>query len=327
MPATLPRRQSGIALLTVLLILAVMVIVASNMSSRLQLELRRTTNMITHQQALWYVYGAESLVVKGLKQTLKDDDSINLDQYWAVDGMVYPVDNGQIAGQVKDMASCFNVNAVTGSDNDKGQAPLAVQQFRQLLELLDIDTYDAEQLADAVRDWIDSDSNVVSSYGVEDAYYESLDYPYQAANQPLLNVSELRAIKGFTQGVYRRVSPYLCALPTATLEINVNTVAEDQPEILSALFSGKLSVDLAQTLLEQRPSSGWTDVADFLALPELSGIEITAAEKDSFAITSGYFMAQLQAQFDTATVRVESLFKAENKDAVYVISRQFGGAQ
>ena len=318
--------QRGIALLTVLLILAVMVIIASNMSSRLQLELRRTSNMMTHQQALWYAYGAEALVEKGLKQALKDDDTINLDQYWAMEGIVYPVENGQIGGQVLDMQACFNVNAVIGEDKE-GQAPLAVRQFRNLLEQLELDAYEAEQLSDALRDWIDGDTNVVSSYGVEDAYYESLDYPYQPGNQPLLNASELRAIKGFNQVIYRKVRPYLCALPTATLKVNVNTIAIDKPEVLAGLFSGKLSLDLAKTILEQRPTSGWETLADFLSLTALKDIDMSAAEKGSFDVKSRYFVALLQAEFASATMKFESLFKAESKDSVYVIRRQFGGAQ
>jgi general secretion pathway protein K len=322
-----PPRQKGIALLTVLLILAVMVIIASNMSSRLQLELRRTSNLITHQQALWYVYGAEELVEKALKATLKDDDTINLDQYWAIEEMIYPVENGQIGGQVFDMQACFNVNAVTGQDNAGGQAPLAVRQFRNLMEQLDIEAYEAEQLGDALRDWIDADSNVVSSYGVEDAYYESLDYPYQAGNQALINGSELRAIKGFNQAVYRKVRPYLCALPTSALKLNVNTIAVDKPEILASLFMGKLSIDQARSILEQRPSSGWASVSDFLVLPEVTGVTLTTEEKSTFAIKSEYFVAQLQAEFATAAIKIESLFKAESKDTVYVIRRQFGGAQ
>ncbi|QFI39279.1 general secretion pathway protein GspK [Moritella marina ATCC 15381] len=319
-------KQRGIALLTVLLILAVMVIIASNMSSRLQLELRRTSNIITHQQALWYAYGAEALVEKGLKQVLKDDDTINLDQYWATEGMIYPVENGQIGGQVLDMQACFNVNAVTGEDKE-AQAPLSVRQFRNLLEQLEFDAYEAEQLSDALRDWIDDDSNVVSSYGVEDAYYESLDYPYQTGNQRILNISELRAIKGFTQVVYRKIRPYVCALPTSTLKINVNTIAVDKPEVLAGIFTGKLSLEVASSVLEQRPSSGWETTADFWTLAAFKGLEMDATEKSSVDIKSSYFIALLQAEFASATIKVESVFKAESKDAVYVIRRQFGGAQ
>lgn len=321
------HRQKGIALLTVLLILAVMVIVASNMASRLQLELRRTSNIVTHEQAQWYALAAEELVEKALKQTLKDDKTINLDQYWALEGMMYPVENGQIGGQVFDLRACFNVNAVVGNDDAKGHAPTAVRQFRNLLEQLDIEAYEAEQISDALRDWIDPDTNVITSYGAEDAYYESLTFPYQAGNQMLLDTTELRAVKGVTKGIYQRIRPYVCALPTNKLKINVNTVAKDKPEILASLFLGQVSLDQVKTILEERPSSGWENVNDFFSLPELTGLKLTNDQKDVFDIKSEYFSAHLLADFDTASVKLESLFKAESEKKVYVIRRQFGGAQ
>lgn len=325
---TRPRnKQSGIALLTVLLILAVMVVIAANMSSRLQLDLRRTSNLVSNQQALWYAYGAESLVEKVLKETLDDDKTINLSQNWAKEGLVYPVDNGQISGQVFDMQACFNLNAVVGNDDEKGAAPLAVRQFRNLLEQLEIEAYDAEQLSDALRDWIDTDTNVVSSYGAEDAHYESLTPPYQPANQPLRSASELRAIKGFTQVIYKKVRPYVCALPVSTLVVNVNTIDEKQPALLAAMFLGKLSLDLASSVLEQRADGGWDNIADMLALNSFSGVSLEADEKASVGVSSKYFVAKLYAEFGDAKAKFETVFNAESKSKVYVIRRQFGGAQ
>ena len=57
------------ALLVVLLILSVMVIIASNMSGRLQLELRRTSNLTAGKQAWWYAMSLLSLhLAIGLNQ-------------------------------------------------------------------------------------------------------------------------------------------------------------------------------------------------------------------------------------------------------------------
>ena len=71
-----PGRQGGMALLVVLLILSVMVIIASNMSGRLQLELRRTSNLTAGKQAWWYAMSAEALVIKVLNQDFKDDPDV-----------------------------------------------------------------------------------------------------------------------------------------------------------------------------------------------------------------------------------------------------------
>ncbi|MGL5225654.1 MAG: hypothetical protein ACRC8Q_10110, partial [Aeromonas sp.] len=56
------------ALLVVLLILALMVMIASNMSGRLQLELRRSANITTAKQAWWHALSAETMVSKMLAQ-------------------------------------------------------------------------------------------------------------------------------------------------------------------------------------------------------------------------------------------------------------------
>ena len=86
------------ALLVVLLILAVMVIVASNMSGRLQLELRRTANLTLGKQAWWYAMSAEALVIKVLNQDVKDDpDRVSLGQNWAREDGVFPVEDGTLS--------------------------------------------------------------------------------------------------------------------------------------------------------------------------------------------------------------------------------------
>ena len=92
-----PAAARGMALLVVLLILAVMVIVASNMSGRLQLELRRTANLTLGKQAWWYAMSAEALVIKVLNQDFKDDpDRVSLGQNWAREDRVFPVEDGTL---------------------------------------------------------------------------------------------------------------------------------------------------------------------------------------------------------------------------------------
>ena len=49
--------------------------------------------------------------------------------------------------------------------------------FRALLAQLEVDDYEAVQLTDAIRDWTDKDTQLVSSNGAEDAYYEGLNPP------------------------------------------------------------------------------------------------------------------------------------------------------
>ncbi len=54
-----------------------------------------------------------------------------------------------------------------------------------------------EQLADALIDWRDEDSDVTEPHGAESSYYMTLDPPYRAKNKPLDTVEELLTIKYF----------------------------------------------------------------------------------------------------------------------------------
>ena len=77
-------------------------------------------------------------------------------------------------------------------------------------------------LANAVVDWIDADSNVTTPGGAEDSDYLQTERPYRAANAPMASSSELLLVRGFTPAIYREVAPYVTALAEHTL-INVNT--------------------------------------------------------------------------------------------------------
>jgi len=54
-----------------------------------------------------------------------------------------------------------------------------------------------DDVADAILDWIDSDSQA-RDFGAEEVYYESLDPPYEPTNGPLASLDELLQVRGVT---------------------------------------------------------------------------------------------------------------------------------
>ncbi len=179
---TSKRQQAGVALISVLFVIALAVIVAVEMSARLQLQLQRTSNLTGNRQAYWYAVGAETLVKQQIKKINGKDsrsDVIHLGQDWAKTGMVFPVDDGTISGELTDLQACFNLNSLAITDDEKNTAlnagnttkggavqpgggktqsgggkvqpgggntnrrrkgePYAVQAFQRLLEALEVD--------------------------------------------------------------------------------------------------------------------------------------------------------------------------------------------
>ena len=326
-----PQRQRGVALITVLLVVALVVIIASTMTERLQLTANRTINQQLYQQGLWSAMAGEHLVYKVLAQDYKDDpDSVNLQQLWARQGMSFPLENGQLSGSVQDLHSCFNLNVLaTPPLADKEYEPTMQQrQFETLLRALDIEEYQIEQLSSTIRDWVDSNNKVESSLGAEDDSYASRQVPYLTANAPMVSVTELLAIEGMTPAIYRKIRPFVCVIPNqTTMAININTIDPEQPQILMAMFGDqyKLSLDAANSVLSSRDEEGYKDLDTFFKLTEISGLGKLSAEfKQQFFVTSDSFRAVMSFTIDQRSFTLESIFSRNKEGKLAVISRQFG---
>lgn len=323
--ANSPNKQQGIALITVLMILAIMVTIAATMTGRLTMSLKRTEGLIFSQSVYWYGQAAGDLGRMILNQDLADSSVVSLDQNWALPDMVFPLENGSIAGQFKDMRSCFNLNALGVKDKDNVRAT-PVTQFQALLEAIGINDYTAEMIAESGRDWVDKDDLSNSSQGAEDSIYQARAVPYLTANNLMVDISELRAVQGVGQKVYERIAPYLCAIPSTDQKINVNTVAVEQAAILYALFEKDFDLVLADfsQLLEDRPVSGWNNVEDFLASKPLKGENVSAELKEMLSVSSEYFQLNGAAEFESRITAVNILFKMDGNKAK-VIRYQSGG--
>lgn len=117
------RRQRGIALITVMLIVALAAIIAAQMTTRLQTQMQRSTNISFNQQAYWYALGAEAFSKRVLIKAFKDEpDVTHLEQIWAEEGSNYPVDFGEISGEISDLQSCLNLNALHPKAKTKAEA-------------------------------------------------------------------------------------------------------------------------------------------------------------------------------------------------------------
>ena len=332
------RKQRGVALIVVLLLVALMSLLAVQMTERLQLNFHRVQNQIEHQQGYWYSLGVEALAEQAIKQSLKDSETVNLTQAWAVGEQSYPLDDGAvISGNLTDKQTCFNLNAFRNIKPkvNNGQKPFLVTYLQNILTESGVDDYEAEVIADSSWEFVDKNTTVQSAYGVEDSSYESFQPPYVSANDWLADGSEFRAINGVSAKIYQQVKGLICALPTDDMLLNVNTITEKQAVLLSALFSPSLSLDDAKKIIADRDKNHtvWDSVADFMKLipqpptasPD-SGTDKTATKMEQYlTVTSHYFSLDAEIKVDRARVRTVALFKRDDKNKVMVVRRQYGG--
>ncbi|MFQ3205985.1 MAG: general secretion pathway protein K [Glaciecola sp.] len=326
--------QGGIALLVILLIVAIVSILATEMMARLQINVARTVNIKDNNQAYWYAVGAEQFAEKSLNdlKTLSPDN-MNLGQPWA-QVFEYPINGGGIQAELIDLQSCFNLNTVvlpeslSGVENQNAAAKSPAQGFFNLIRLSteDIDSFTAETVRDSLKDWLDPD-NDISGYGAEDADYESLRFPYVAANALMTNKSELRLVNGIEMDSLRDLLPHVCVIPDPafnTMEVNINTVTEENAHVIAAMLN--LNLDAAKRIIASRPLNGFADTNDFLSEPEIVAKELTAEQKAWFVIKTNYFMLRTKTRYNNATFKMVSIFKLDSEgEGVSVISREFGG--
>ncbi|OLF77522.1 general secretion pathway protein GspK [Pseudoalteromonas haloplanktis] len=325
------KTSRGAALVIVLFIVALAAILAVEMSANLMLQVQRSTNLQSQQQAKWYAYGAEELAIKGLIQSKKDDpEKTTLAQPWAKQGDVkYPVHNGTLSGQLTDLQACLNLNAL-GAEPDPNSTnktnPAHKALFAILENIEDLPSDESEEgMADSVFDWLDKNSITYRS-GAEEGEYLSRQFPYMTANSLFASVSELRLIKGFNPLVMEKVLPFVCVIPGSTLlSINVNTVTEEQALLFSGLID-ELSVSGAQAVIAARPENGFDNIEEFFeSVKQQGGKNIKAVEK-LFSLKSEYFKLQTQAKFVDLRFSMTTLLYASNGE-VTILARKFGGVQ
>ena len=284
-------RQRGVAIVlamgvVALAAMAAAAIMVSQSTWSRQVEL--TANHIQAQTVL--LAGAD-----WARAVLADDRRLSnvdhLGEPWALKLPPLPVENGELVGQIEDQQGAFNLNNLV----TEGKINLAqLGHFRNLLATLGL----PDELADALADWIDADSQPQPRDGAEDAYYLALDPPYFAANRPLIDVAELALVRGFNDYVRARLHPYVSALPGFTA-VNVNTAPA---EVIAAVIEG-LDLGGAQLLVAQRDRAYFRSSDDFIRrLPR--GVEAAAGD---IGVSSDYFMATLRVTIGGAQAQGKAL--------------------
>ena len=196
-------RQQGIALITVLLILTLATVAAVSMTSRQQLDIRRTSNILQIEQAYAALLAGEEmakalLVYDETQGSNKGTDS-NVD-YWArlalantSSGIVNIGDFTLSNVRIEDLQGRFNINNLR---SDK--AVEFTKTFESLLGTRQLST----EVINPVIDWLDENQQETLTQtgtwgdGREDPAYSSFDRPFKTADRHMVSASEVLRFAG-----------------------------------------------------------------------------------------------------------------------------------
>ena len=296
--------QRGIALLTILVMVALATILAATIAKRQTNTAENTGYLMRQDQSLLYAKSAEAFFSELLIQDSDNGSSIDhLQENWAKPMPAFPVEDGFISGRLLDESGKFNLNNLLKADGSVDDS--AKRWFEKLLQRVGLPA----ELSQAVIDWQDADDETTGAMGAESNYYQGLDPSYLASNTRFHQVEELKLVRGFEGKNYDLIAPYVTALPEAT-KINMNTAAP----LLLASIDPKLDVKTLEQELKAKQAelAYFNSVEDLWKLNAFSGIEPqnktdAAAWLDS---KSNYFTAQIEVvlserkrQFSSAMMR------------------------
>lgn len=301
-------RERGAALLSVLLLVAVMAVIAAIMLERLNLATRLAANGQAMTQARLYATSAETLAMARIKALVDTSPERTVDRTGLLGrDFPLPLPRGTVMARVDDAGNCFNLNSLVEADA-QGTLRLrfvGLNQMRALMKALAIPEAESAIITDSITDWIDSD-NLPAPNGAEDDSYQGQAVPYRTAGRLIGDVSEIRAVRGMTPQFYERMRPWLCALPGADLSpINVNTLRPDQALLLTMIAPAAIPAERARALLAARPALGWANAED--ALRGLGGNGAAGVPLNQLQVRSRWFLLTQTVTVDSASVEEQAL--------------------
>lgn len=315
------RSEEGVALLSVLLIVAVVSVVATSVLEDVRFGVRRAANVADVAQARWYALGAEQLArAQARRLWERNAGQTTLEGDWQNRPFPFPIEGGLIVARLRDGGNCFNLNSVvTGEPPALSANPQGVAQFVELSEALGIPEARARMLAEALVDWIDADSDG----SAEDDAYQGRARPYRTGNTLLAEVSELRAIQGFEPGYYNLLRPHLCALPEAEpTMLNLNTLLPEQAVLVTAITGGAVAPEQARRAIAMRPADGWRDPKLFWNAEPLREASTAQAQQQA-ELRTRYFALDTDVRYGGAEAAMSALFSQGRTGELELVARRW----
>jgi general secretion pathway protein K len=314
-------RQSGAALIIVLLALSLISLLAVQSHERIGYHVSRLTNQQALQQAYWYAMGAEVLAKEVLYEDI-DSKTTHLGQAWATQRATFPIEGGVIRGQIEDLQRCFNLNALARG-SITSELPLAHRVFNALLDSLQLAPDQAEALRERARDWMDADFQPTGFQGVE-FEYQRANGRYLVSNQLMVDISEAELLGELDMSGLAPLWPFLCVLPGSdTLEVNVNTLTAGDAELLYALLSRHITLDDARQIIAERPDGGFESLAQLWDHPLLKNKKLSAEEKAQFSLKSYFFRGDIEVNYLNVR-RVHRIWLKTSGNRMITLGRQYG---
>jgi general secretion pathway protein K len=219
-------------------------------------------------------------------------------------------EEGHFLVDVMDLSGRIQVNRLVNDDGRYNDAQRDILLRLLRLPEFGLDAEEAENIVDAIKDWIDED-NEVTRFGAEDSYYLTLEKPYPCKNGPFEFLEELLLVRGVTRELFygteesHGISRYLSTYGEG--KININTA----PALVLRALSDRIDQDLAEEMIAYRmdEDNDLSDVNWYKRVPGMGDITIPA---NLITFSSTHFEIVSEGIKDTLRRRITGI--VERKD-------------
>ena len=239
----LAKRDRGIALIIVMIIVAALTVIVTGFAYSMRVETKLARNTRFNPDMDWLGRSGVELARYLLSKRAPGEEQMDaLHQKWAggpgrvgMDTMAelepweqlpmtnVKLGNGTFSIKITDMERKLNINSAP--------EPL----LRYILEMHGgVDATDVDVFIDSLRDWMDPDENPGLN-GAESDFYLSEYPPYYSKNGPLDHITELKLVQGFKDqpSIYNVFAKNFTAISGGL--INVNTASAQVLELLPGM--------------------------------------------------------------------------------------------
>jgi type II secretory pathway component PulK len=319
------RRDEGVVLVLVLVILVLTIASAYAFARVALLDVEGLRQRGDRARAEMLARSGFGIALRALRDDAASSQTgETLRDAWALLGaQPYELEaGGEIRMRVRDSGSRVNLNGLV--DEDGTAHPESPAFLRALLERAiegmpgrrEEKPYEAEELANAILDWIDDDDLTRLGDG-EIEWYAARGGGAPPANRPLLSVGELDSVPGIDGRLIEELDHYLTFLPLtaapADAGVNPNTAP---PHVLAAIWHGTsddrrpLAADdvfrVLRTRGEGRMFCGSTENPDCVTFAEEVG-RVGETVFPPLRYASDVFTIESEGRFGEARVRIEAV--------------------
>ncbi|WP_259295016.1 type II secretion system minor pseudopilin GspK [Paraburkholderia sp. DHOC27] len=330
------KTQTGVAIITALLVVALSAILVSGILWRQQIQIRRIENQRLLSQAQWISRGALDWTRLILRS--EGDTSAGITYLGGVWGV--PIARtrlsdflGQIgevraqegadtylSGSIEDAQSKFNLRNLVSSPAP-GVLQINVEQvqaFQRLLALLSLNSQLAQNAAVQMRNGLalsatrfQTTSSLTGSGAGNTAIQGGAIGGGNFTNKPgieddddapprplqMTSVDSLLDVPGFTADMVARLRPFVTVLPTTTA-VNMNTAPA---EVVAAAVPG-MSLSNAQAFVSRRETVFFHNVGDVQLALQGAGVPQLTIDPSTLDVNSSYFLIHGRVDHERAEV-------------------------